>query len=260
MKFFCLLFLLASASAAISGPYLHKADSLYAQRAEGYQPATGLVDTSNINQAIRYYQKALNLSDSTGKEKIYWKLLQCYYYKGNYTTNEKSLKKQHFQKGIEIGSRALETYPNSPGVHFWMGILWGYWSEQVGLLTAGRKGVANNIRHHAKRLIAIEDTFAEGGAYRTLGRLHFKAPKIPVILGWPSKRKSLLYFEKAYLINPKNLFTKQYYAEALYDQGEKSRGLQMMKEILETKETVHGIAEDAFIKKETERFLNEHRE
>jgi len=254
------MILYTSAPAATSNLYLQKADSLYAYRAEGFQPASGLVDTSNINRAIRCYQKSLNLADSTMKEKIYWKIMQCFYYKGNYTLNDKKKRKQCFRQGIDIGNRALEMYPNSPGLHFWMGILWGYWSEQVGLLTAGRKGVAGKVRHHAESLIAIQDTFAEGGAYRTLGRLHFMAPKIPLILGWPSKKKALRYFEKAFSINHENLFTKQYYAEALYDQGEKKQAIQMMKEILDSDKTVHGIAEDAFIKKEAEKFLNEHPE
>jgi len=242
----------------VSGSCLDKADSLYAARAEGFDPSTGLVDTSNINQSIRWYKKALMQADSAARETIFWDLMQCYYYKGNFTTADKSQKKKLFLKGIQIGEKALESYPRSPGLHFWLSILWGYWSEQVGLLTAGRKGVAGTIRHHAETLISIDDTFAEGGAYRTLGRLYFKAPKIPLILGWPSKKKALEFFKKAYAINPQNLFTKQYYAEALYDHGNEDEAVQMMNAILNLKETVHGIAEDAFVKRETRRFLEKH--
>ncbi|MFC1569527.1 hypothetical protein ACFL4L_04775 [bacterium] len=253
---FFILVLYASASTA--NPHLFQADSLYALRAVGFQPKTGLVDTTNINQSIRQYKKAVMLSDSSETEEIFWKLMQCYYYKGNYTTDDKALKKQLFLKGIKIGEEALESYPQSPGLHFWMGILWGYWSEQVGLLTAGRKGVANKVRYHAESLIKIQDTFADGGGYRTLGRLNYEAPKIPIILGWPSKKKASDYLQKAYSINPNNLFTKQYYAEALYHKGNQEDAIKLMNEILEVKETVHGIAEDAFIKREAYHFLNKH--
>jgi tetratricopeptide (TPR) repeat protein len=180
--------------------------------------------------------------------------MQCYYYKGNFTTDKKELKKRFFQKGIELGNKSLKNYPDSPGIHFWLGILWGYWSEQVGLLTAGRKGIAGKIRNQAEALIRIDDTFADGGAYRTLGRVHFKAPKIPIILNWPSKDKAIFYLKKAYAINPDNLFTKQYYAEAIYS-IEPEKAIKMMQEIIRVDHVVHGIAEDAFIKKEAAHFL-----
>ncbi|MBN1780868.1 hypothetical protein JW948_07075 [bacterium] len=257
---FILIFLLSGLLFGRSNPILQEADSLYALRAFGFQPETGLVDSIMIDRAIRAYEKAVNASDSSEKPPVIWKLMQCFYYKGNFTTADKEIKKQLFLEGIRIGERALKTYPDSPGLHFWMGILWGYWSEQVGLLTAGRKGVAGKVRHHAETLIGIQDDFAEGGGYRTLGRLHDQAPKIPLILGWPSKEKSIAYFEKAYAIKPDNLFTKQYYAEALYDQGQKERAVQMMREIIALDSTVHGIAEDAFIKREARHFLEEHAE
>jgi tetratricopeptide (TPR) repeat protein len=232
---------------------ISEGDSLFALRATGFQPKTGLVDSAMIDGAITAYKSALDQADSL-KDRIIWKLMHCYYYKGNFTTNKKQLKKRIFQEGIELGNKSLIKYPDSPGIHFWMGILWGYWSEQVGLLTAGRKGIAGKIRYHAETLIRIDDTFADGGAYRTLGRVHFKAPKIPIVLNWPSKDEAIFYLEKAYAINPDNLFTKQYYAEAIYS-IEPEKAIKMMQEIIRIDHTVHGIAEDAFIKKEARQFL-----
>jgi tetratricopeptide (TPR) repeat protein len=237
---------------------LTKADSLYEQRSDCFETAVGLGDSSLINEAIHEYKKALTEAERTEKETIIWKLMQCYYYKGNYTTANKEIRKKIFMEGIKTGNEALKEYPDSPGVHFWMCILWGYWSEQVGLFTAGRNGVANKIRDHAETLIRIDDRFADGGAYRTLGRLNFKAPKIPLILNWPSKDKAVYYLGKAYAVNPENLFTKQYYAEALYDSGAKEKALKMMREILNLTGTVHGLAEDNFIRKESALFLRNH--
>ena len=251
-KPFLILFVCMIASIARAN-FISEGDSLFALRAKGFQPKTGLVDSAMINRAIASYQNALDHADSL-KDHIIWKLMQCYYYKGNFTTDKKELKKRFFQKGIELGNKSLKNYPDSPGIHFWLGILWGYWSEQVGLLTAGRKGIAGKIRNHAEALIRIDDTFADGGAYRTLGRVHFKAPKIPIILNWPSKDKAIFYLEKAYAINPDNLFTKQYYAEAIYS-IEPEKAIKMMQEITRVDHVVHGIAEDTFIKKEATHFL-----
>ena len=253
MKKMVLILLVGLAAIEARADMFSEGDSLFAQRAKGFQPETGLVDSSMINQAIKAYQNALSLADSS-KEDIICDLLNCYYYKGNFTTDDRELKKRFFQEGIKLGRKSLKKYPNSPGIHFWMGILWGYWSEQVGLLTAGRKGVAGKIRQHAEALIRIDDTFADGGAYRTLGRVNFKAPKIPIILNWPSKEKAMVYLEKAYTINPDNLYTKQYYAEAIYS-IEPEKAIKMVQAILRVNHVVHGIAEDAYIKKEARQFL-----
>ena len=253
MKKMVLILLVGLAAVEARADFISEGDSLFAQRAQGFQPETGLVDSAMINRAIAAYRNALNQADSP-KETMICNLLHCYYYKGNFTSDDKELKKRFFQEGIELGRKSLKKHPNSPGIHFWMGILWGYWSEQVGLLTAGRKGVAGKIRQHAEALIRIDDMFADGGAYRTLGRVHFKAPKIPIILNWPSKEKAVYYLEKAYAINPGNLYTKQYYAEAIYSM-EPEKAIKMMQDILKVDHPIHGIAEDAYIKKEARQFL-----
>ena len=90
-----------------------------------------------------------------------------------------------------------------------------------------------------------------------LGRVYFKAPKIPLILGWPSKKKAVAILEESYKVAPENLNTRQFLAEALYSQGEKERAIQMMKEILAETETIEGIAEDAVIKHEVKTMLAE---
>ena len=66
--------------------------------------------------------------------------------------------------------------------------------------------------------------------------------------------------EKAHEIEPRNLFTKQFLAEALCEQGQKDRAIELMEEILVTHDVIVGVAEDAVIKSEVTKTLKKWRE
>ena len=143
------------------------------------------------------------------------------------------------------------------GIHTWMAIIWGVWGEEYGIIRSARKGVAGRIREHCEKVIELDASFQDAAGYRVLGRLHFKAPRIPILLGWPSKEKAVEYLEKAHQIASGNLYTKLYLAEALYERGTKDRASGLMKEIIETTLLDQGIVEDAFNKKRAEELLRQ---
>jgi tetratricopeptide (TPR) repeat protein len=151
--------------------------------------------------------------------------------------------------------KALEVYPESPGVNLWSAVLWGSWAEVYGKTKAAKKGVAGKIRKLCEKVIELDSTFNDAGGYRVLGRLHFKSPRIPLILGWPSKKKAVEYLQKADRIAPGNLFTKLYLAEALYKRKEKDRAVELIEEILDAEEASVGVVETAYIKEEAEEDL-----
>lgn len=238
---------------------LIEADKIYDLRAEGFSEETLLASPTNINKAIALYKKAIETTSGTDKEEAIWKAMRAFYFKGRYATSDKKVKKAIYEEGKEIGVAGIREFPKSAAIHTWMAIMWGVWAEENGVMKSARKGIAGKIKDHCEKSVEFDETFDEASGYRILGRLHFKAPKIPLILRWPSKKKAIQYLEKAYKIAPQNPITKQYLAEALYDAGQKNRAMELMEEILNMDEDiqsiVRGVVEDAVLKKDVAEIL-----
>lgn len=227
-----------------------EADSLYELRGENFDKETLLASTENIDKVIELYKQAIETATGAEKEEAIWKLMRAYYFKGNYTTHDSEIKKKIYDLGKDVGDEGLKEFPESVGIHLFMAIIWGVWGEEYGIFKAARKGVAKKIRKHCEKALEIDEMFDDAGAYRVYGRLHFKAPKIPLILGWPSKDKAVELLEKGHELAPKNLITKQFLAEALYKKKQKERAVKIMREILATEGIVEGIVEDTVVKDE----------
>jgi len=236
---------------------LQQADSLYEQRGDVFDTTTLIADSTNINQAIELYKKFIETASGAEKEQATWKLMRSYYFKGKYTTNDSELKKKIYDQGKELGQVGLDEFSESVGINLFSAIVWGVWGEEYGIIKAAKQGVAGKIKKHCEKVIELDPNFDEAGGYRVLGRVYFKAPKIPLILGWPSKKKAVGILEKSYEIAPHNLNTRQFLAEALYSQKQKERAIQLMKEILAEENIREGIAEDAVIKHEVKTTLAE---
>ncbi|OQX94870.1 hypothetical protein B6I21_08390 [candidate division KSB1 bacterium 4572_119] len=234
---------------------LEKADSLWEKRGEVFDQNTLLAGDANINQMIEVYKKVLETATGAEKEEATWKLIRGYYFKGKYTTSDKETKKKICDLGKELGEDGLKEFPDSPGINLFLAIVWGVWGEEYGIIQAAKKGVAGKIKDLCEKTIKLDPEFDEAGGYRVLGRVYFKAPKIPLLLGWPSKKKAVGILEKSLKIAPDNLNSKQFYAEALYSQKRKEEAIKIAKEILATEGVSEGVAEDANIKNEVKKLL-----
>lgn len=228
---------------------INAGDKFYEERGIGFDYDRLLVDSRNIDSSIFYYKKALQNSNQL-EEQIIWRIIRSLYYKGTYASDQKSDRKKVYEEGILLAEKGAKKYQNSMKTLFWSAIIWGVWAEETGILAAARKGVADIIRNYCQKVAELDSTYQSGGAYRLLGRVHFKSPKIPVFLNWPSKEMSLQYLKRSLLIDSENLWNKQYLAETLYLLGDKSMAKKMMAEIINTNKIVYGVAEDAYVKRD----------
>jgi predicted Zn-dependent protease len=234
---------------------LQQADEYWDKRGEVFQQSELLADSSNINQAIALYKQVITTATGAEKDEATWKHIRAYYFKGKYTTNISEQKKKIYDLGKNLGKVGLAEFPESAGINLFSAIVWGVWGEEYGILKAAREGVAGKIKELCEKAIALDPNFDEAGGYRVLGRVYFKAPKIPLILGWPSKKKAVEFLEKGLQLAPQNLTTRQFLAEALYSQNQKARAIKLMQEILAQEAVSEGIAEDAVIKSEVKASL-----
>jgi tetratricopeptide (TPR) repeat protein len=236
-----------------------KADSLFELRDRELDTERLIADTTAIDQAIVGYRNILEKSlNRDEKEEALWKLLQAFYYKGQFGTDDKKQKKEIYSRGIKIGETYEQEFSESVEVNTWLGILWARWAEVYGIFAAARKGVAKKVKQYGEKAVELDDRYLDAGGYRLLGMLHFSVPKIPLLLTWPSKDLALEYLEKAYEIAPQNLYNKMYLTEVLYSANQKERAKTLLLEIIDAKSLVHDRAIDLFIKKQAQEFLDKH--
>jgi len=252
MKQLLILSLLALllSSPLFSQSLLEQADGFYKQRGENFNATNLLADPTNIDQAIVLYKKAIDSATDKAKEEAIWKLLRAYYFKGRYATKESDAKKQIFDLGKDLGEKSLKEFPESAGINLFLAIVWGSWGEEYGIFKAAKEGVAGKIKKYCEKVIELDPEFDHAGGYRVLGRVYFKAPKIWLILSWPSTDKAIEFFKKSLEIAPDNIISKQFLAEALYKKDKKQQAIKLMEEVLTVKEVSGGIAEDAIVKNE----------
>jgi tetratricopeptide (TPR) repeat protein len=233
-----------------------KADSLFEQRNAAYNAKNNLADNANINQSISLYNKIITTStDAQVKQEAAWKVLQAYFFKALFTTTDADEKVKIFSEAVAIGEKAVDESPQSVAVNCWFGIVLGYLGEVDSKLNSLRNGIPGRVKKQAEKVIALDENFLDGGGYRMYGRLHFIVPNVPLVMGWPSKKKSVEYLEKACKIAPENLFNKLYLAEILLDQKQTERAVKILQSIVNAKEIRHDIAIDTFIKRQAKLLL-----
>ncbi|MEE9615224.1 MAG: hypothetical protein V3W31_09820 [Thermodesulfobacteriota bacterium] len=219
---------------------MERGDAFYAKRGEGH---TGdWASTEPIERALSAYLKAYELGDSSAELSV--KILQSTYFYATYAEKDKKAQKAALQKAREVGEAAAAKHPGDGPLNYQMGGIWGRWGEVNGIIASARKGVADKVRVYAEKAVSLDPGYASGGGYRTLGRLNFKAPYIPLILSWPSKKEALKYLKKAVEVGPENLTNHLFYAENLYHAKSYDEALTHVGHVLDAEIDSSKVVED----------------
>jgi len=225
---------------------LEKGLIAYNRKAEGSiedraQPAA-------INEAIKYYQLALDEPDAEIDAAI--GLLKSYYFKGKYVSSTKDEQKAVFDKAKNLALTYIDRYPEKPGFHYWYLTNLGSWAEVYGILTAAREGVADQMKDHAMKIIALDPKYEDGGGYLMLGAVHYKSPYIPFILSWPDNEEAVKWLQKAFITGEATPIQKVYLAQALYKEKQKNKAIAILQEVINmTPSFVESVSDWEQIKK-----------
>lgn len=226
-------------------------DSFFSQRAVGH---TGdRATTAPILRAISSYSSAYN--DENQSPELAIKIMKSIYFYIAYAEKNVKKRKEALWKAIKLGEEALKKYPDSVGINYWMGGCWGRWGEINGVFTSARMGVAAKIRYYAQRTIELDPAYADGGGYRTFGILHSKAPKIPLILPWPSNKEAVKYLTKAVEAGPENLTNHLYYAESLAKIGQIQKAISHLEKVVNAEIDPEKLIEELKDKREAQSLL-----
>ena len=130
--------------------------------------------------------------------------------------------------------------PDAAPSLFWTAVGWGQWAIATNKLEAARRGAARRIRDDCLALIALDPAFEDGGGYRILGRLHDRAPRIPLLTGWVSRPEGVRLLRLAVAIAPHNPINLQFLAEALAQAGQRAEAVRIEESIVAlTPDPVH---------------------
>ncbi|MBI3611447.1 MAG: hypothetical protein HY204_12210 [Nitrospirae bacterium] len=174
--------------------------NLRAEHAKGTDAAPQEVD-----RAIAAYRQALAAAPESLA--VRQRLMRAFFFKGEYTTEDKAEKKRIFDEGKRIGEESLQRirqeasrragrpmdqsgpvelapiFNDSPDViacFLWSSANWGEWALAYGKFQAVRQGAATKIRDLATAVTLMDPNYAEGGGYRVLGRLIIR--RLPFLL------------------------------------------------------------------------------
>jgi tetratricopeptide (TPR) repeat protein len=197
--FFLLIVFLGSAFPLFS----QSAEELIAQGDELYNE---MKDMATAKEALAKYREAMNKLDN--KYEAYWRIARMHYFIGEHTEKKKD-KKTIFSQGIYYATKAVESEPEKPDGHYWLGVNNGKYGETRGVLKS--LSLVKPIKRSMNKVIELDRSYEDGGADRVLGRVFFKVPGI----AGGSKDKSLEHLLKSKELGPEDALTRIYLAETL---------------------------------------------
>lgn len=227
---------------------------LYEQRAA--EADSFRADPVNINKAIEIFTNLLEQDIKAEQAAAY--LLKSYYFKGMFTGLTEDQQQEVYDKGRTLGEKMLDRFPNSVPIKFWYGANIGRWADVHGFIKAATSGIAKKLRRICKNIIEIDPQYQGGGGYRILAQVHFYAPSIPLVMGWPSDDKAFELIEKAMEIAPEHPTNHMLYAQILLEFDRKNEAKRHLQFILNKKPRPTHIVEDKFLKYRSRELLEAH--
>ena len=251
----CVVFYFIISYAVYGQGDIEKGIDHYNTRQEGSIKSLAVI--TPINNAISSFKLALNNPTIEAEAALY--LMKSYYFRGKYVHKDIDNKKADFNNGKKLGEKYIDQYPNSASFRFWYLVNLGSWSEVYGIITAAREGVADLMKEHSEIIISIDPEYENGGGYFMLGAVHFKSPYIPFLLSWPDNDDAIKYLTKALNIGEATPNQKVYLAQAMYKDGQKSRAIDMLKEVANMQPSAEEIVRDWEQIELAEQLLSEYR-
>jgi len=180
-------------------------------------------DPARDLQALATLTRAL-VTDAHNYQML-WRAARAYYQVGDDASDRE--KQRYFERGIEMGQRAVAQQPDGVEGHFWLAANYGGLSEIQGIWQALQ--MVKHVRTEMETALRLQPDYENGNAYRALGEI---ARQLPGVLGGNLKR-AIAYFEQGLLVAPQNMGLKLALAKAYLEAGQRQASQQLLAEILQ---------------------------
>lgn len=122
-----------------------------------------------------------------------------------------------FKSCLATANRSIALNADDAVGLFWKAAAMGKMAEDSGILNALR--MLRPMERILLRVISLDEKYENAGGHRALGRMYHQLPGFPLSFG--SNQKALKHLKQAYELFPKDIITRAFYAEVLYDVGRK---------------------------------------
>ncbi len=137
-----------------------------------------------------------------------------------------------YAEAVRTGTSLEEAGAPPAHLSYWLAVSWGRWGECHGRLKAAREGMADKVRKYAEKAIALDPGYQGAGPLIVLGRLHYEAPYIPLLLTWPSDKKAEACLRRALGLFPDNKNAALFLAELLQHDGRRDEAVAVLQAAL----------------------------
>lgn len=144
--------------------------------------------------------------------------------------SDKERRVQLFENAIETADQALALNANDVRGLFWKAAAMGKVAEDSGIINALR--MLRPMESMLLKVIELDEHYENAGAHRALGRMYHQLPGFPISFG--SNRKALMHLKRAHELFPRDVITRAFYAELLYDSGRKAEARKHAEFVLAT--------------------------
>ena len=180
-------------------------------------------DAARDLQALATLTRAL-VTDAHNYQ-VLWRAARAYYQVGDDASDRE--KQRYFERGMEMGQRAVAQQPAGVEGHFWLGANYGGLSEIRGIWQAFQ--MVKHVRTEMETALRLQADYEDGSAYRALGEI---ARQLPGVLGGNLKR-AIAYFEQGRRVAPQNMGLKLALAKAYLEAGQREASQRLLTEILQ---------------------------
>ncbi len=255
MKNITQILLVVLTGAGFSQSALELGESAFKNRAIG--SVEDKAAPSPIENAISHLEEAIK-NPKVEKEAAL-ALMKCVYFHGKFIGENEKAQKKSFQKGKDLGEKYIAEYPNSAPFRYWYLVNLGSWSEVYGILTAAKEGVADLMKDHSEKIIALDPQYEDGGGYFMLGAVHYKSPYIPFLLSWPDNDDAIIWLEKAVETGAATPNQKVYLGQAYYKGKKVDSAISILEEVATMAPSNNRPVEDWEQIKKAKNLLKEYR-
>jgi tetratricopeptide (TPR) repeat protein len=205
------------------------ADKLYAERNAVTETAAAL---KNIDKCIGEYSALFAASPS---DVFLYKYVKAVDFKYDNLVTDKEVRKKAYKDLMPVlekfcaGNTACA---NSCYISYCNMTLWGRYGELIDLMEAATSGIGTKIKENGEKMYVLDREFKNRAACYSLGRLHYKAPNIVLLMTWPDKNLSRKYLEEYMEKNPDSPMGKMFLADTLWDLGDREKAAALYREVL----------------------------
>ncbi len=152
-------------------------------------------------------------------------LSRVYFQWGDVRAKDDSEKLAAYDRGRELGKRAVELAPKSPETHFWYAVNTGRWGTTKGVLRS--LFLLPTLREEVDTLLTLapDDSAVLG-----------LAGNVELALPWGDLDKAETYFRKGLKLDPHNTAVRLDFARLLIKRGQHEEARRELQRVLDEKE------------------------